>query len=80
MIWVCTRKYEYVHKRILWDLHREGGPWSIKKFEEKTVSALSSNRVDHGKRCVSLLKSFEKGFENDFERCSIFTRSFEKKI
>ena len=26
----------YVHKKN-WDLHREGGPWSIKKFEEKLV-------------------------------------------
>ena len=22
---ICTKKY-YVHKRMLWDLHREGGP------------------------------------------------------
>ena len=34
-----------------WDLHREGGPWSVKKFEEKRVRFYRSNRVDHGKRC-----------------------------
>ena len=26
------------------------------------------------------MKSFEKGFENDFEKWSIFTRSFEKYL
>ena len=28
---ICTKKY-YVHKRMLWDLHHEGGPLVKKKF------------------------------------------------
>ena len=74
---ICTRK-KYVHKRMLWDLHREGGPWSIKKFERKRNRFYRLNRIDHGKRCKFDEKFWRNDFESVFEMWSSFMRSFEK--
>ena len=38
---ICTKKY-YVHKRMLWDLHREGGPLVSEKSHREWF--LSSNQ------------------------------------
>ena len=49
-----------------WDLHRKGGPWSVKKFEEKRIRFYRSNWVDHGKRC-KFVEKFWKDLESVFE-------------
>src|ERR1044072_1352910 len=36
MKFVCTRKY-YVHKRMLWDLHRDVGPLILKAVSQGII-------------------------------------------
>ena len=57
------QRNKYVHKKN-WDLHREGGPWSIKKVEEETGSVLSSNQIDHGKKMCKFVEMFWKDLES----------------
>ena len=64
MFWICTMKFRYVHKRILWDLHREGGPWSIEKFERRRNQFYRLNRIDHGKKMQVWWNVLKKWFEN----------------
>ena len=86
--WIFTKMFEYVQGKFNMYIKRIGtytvreAHDRLRNSRKKTGSVLSSNWVDHGKGCVSLLKSllksFWKGFENDFEKWNIFTRSFEK--
>ena len=75
---ICTKKY-YVHKRMFWDLHREGGPWSIEKFERKRIWFYRLNQIDHGKK----MQVWWKVLKNDFEsilKCKVDLWEVLKRI
>ena len=87
---LCTSKNYYVHKRIWyvqgnmyvhkknWDLHREGGPWSVKKFEEKRVRFyLQIGSIME--KDVSFVEKFWKDLWKCFWKMKYTCKKFEKE-